>query len=454
MAVGVFSCSRQSFLCPLIYKNKKIDLLKTGIKGLFLFKIYRNFRKIFRCNPLNLCFNSHEHHFMRLNFLTHNYWMEEFFMMNTRERFHAIRHFEPFDRIPYHCDGIFASALHRWVKEGMPIEAIPNRKGEHGEIFPGYTSLPKYFGCDESTGPGLSLNFNIMPPYEYIEYERDEYTITARTPIGIKTKRFVGQEDSMHHFLDHPVKTREDWPDMKRRYQFAAERLPADWSDELANQLNNATHPIGTGMNGIYWTLRDWMGAERHMMMFYDDPDLVCDMMDTLIDLWIAVLTPIIRKVKIDRIGISEDMAYKCGPLISPELFRKYMSPRYRRFVDFLSKYGDTGICIDCDGLIDKLIPCYLDCGIHEFTPMEVVCGNDPYAIRAQYGKEVVLYGCYDKMAMAAGHDAIDREWERLWPLVEGGGFFPSVDHAVPADVSFDNFCYYMKRKRQLIGVE
>lgn len=71
-----------------------------------------------------------------------------------------------------------------------------------------------------------------------------------------------------------------------------------------------------------------------------------------------------------------------------------------------------------------------------------------------EYGNQVIICGAFDKMAMAAGRDAIDREWKRLWPLVENGGFFPACDHAVPSDVSFDNFCYYMQQKRKYIGLE
>ncbi len=258
----------------------------------------------------------------------------------------------------------------------------------------------------------------------------------------------------MHHFLDHPVKTREDWADMKKRYQpMLEQRLPADWSDELASRLNEATHPVGAGVNGLFWTPRDWAGAEGLMYLFYDDPDMVEDMMDTLVDLWIAVLTPVLQKVRLDSFGISEDMAYKNASMISPEMFRRFMMPRYKRLMEFLHQYGVTSVCIDCDGLIDELIPLYLECGINEFTPLEVVCGNDANKLRREYGRQVVLHGNFDKRMMAWGREAIDQEWERLRPAIEQGGFFPSVDHAVPADVSFSNFCYYMEKKREILGV-
>ena len=373
--------------------------------------------------------------------------------MNMRERVHAVKNFQPVDRLPYTCDAIFACALHRWVEEGLPLNAIP---GAAEGNFPGLASLGDYFGCDKSEGPGIPLDFSPIPAFPYEVLEEDEETITSRNGLGIVTKRFRGQEDSMHHFLDHPVKTREDWADMKRRYEPILERrLPEGWSDEMADKINGATHPAGASVHGgIFWTPRDWTGAEGMMYFFYDEPDMMKDMMNTLVDLWIAVLTPVVEKVKLDSVGISEDMSYKNGALISPAQFREFMQPPYRRFVDFLHKNGCENVCIDTDGLVTGLIPLYLECGIREFTPLEVVCGNDVNKLRKEYGRQIILHGNFDKMKMAAGREAIDAEWERLRPAVEAGGFFPQIDHAVPGDVSFANFCYYMEKKRKVLGVE
>ncbi len=42
---------------------------------------------------------------------------------------------------------------------------------------------------------------------------------------------------------------------------------------------------------------------------------------------------------------------------------------------------------------------------------------------------------------------------ERLQPLVRAGGFIPGVDHRVQADVKLENYKYYLKLKRELLGV-
>ena len=38
--------------------------------------------------------------------------------------------------------------------------------------------------------------------------------------------------------------------------------------------------------------------------------------------------------------------------------------------------------------------------------------------------------------------------------LLEQGGYFPSVDHLVPPDVSFENYCYYINTLREAAGLE
>jgi hypothetical protein len=38
-----------------------------------------------------------------------------------------------------------------------------------------------------------------------------------------------------------------------------------------------------------------------------------------------------------------------------------------------------------------------------------------------------------------------------MQPLVEEGGFIPTVDHTVPPDVSWQNFMYYMHSKEKLL---
>jgi hypothetical protein len=71
-------------------------------------------------------------------------------------------------------------------------------------------------------------------------------------------------------------------------------------------------------------------------------------------------------------------------------------------------------------------------------------------AVRRKYGKELRISGGVDKRALAKGPAAIDAELARLKPLIDEGGYIPHTDHSCPPDVSFANFCYYIKRQREV----
>jgi uroporphyrinogen decarboxylase len=62
--------------------------------------------------------------------------------------------------------------------------------------------------------------------------------------------------------------------------------------------------------------------------------------------------------------------------------------------------------------------------------------------------------GNIDKRALAMGKEATKREVMSKVPfLLEKGGYFPSVDHLVPPDVPFENYCYYINLLREIAGM-
>ena len=74
---------------------------------------------------------------------------------------------------------------------------------------------------------------------------------------------------------------------------------------------------------------------------------------------------------------------------------------------------------------------------------------TDPVKLRKEYGKDILLLGGVNKVQLAKGKEAIDQELKRLRPLVEKGGYIPTVDHRVPPDVSFENYLYYIEKKKE-----
>ena len=142
-----------------------------------------------------------------------------------------------------------------------------------------------------------------------------------------------------------------------------------------------------------------------------------------------------------------------CGPCprISPSHWEEFMGSPYRRIREFARSFGIPLISVDTDGDPDRIIPCMMRNGVNYLYPMEVAAGCDVGAIRTKY-PTLGMMGGIDKRALAMGPGAIDRELERIRPAIDKGRYIPELDHLIPDDVSWENYCYYAEALKTLVG--
>jgi hypothetical protein len=165
------------------------------------------------------------------------------------------------------------------------------------------------------------------------------------------------------------------------------------------------------------------------------------------------LVEPALQQVQFDYFNFFEDCAGKGGPLYSPRIFRKFFEKPYRRIIDRFNRAGIQSIWVDSDGDPDVLVPLWMDVGVNVFWPLEQASGMDPLKLRKKYGKGLILCGGLDKIELAKGKKAIERElYTKIPPLLEQGGYIPHVDHAVSPEISYADFLYYLELKMKLIG--
>ena len=360
-----------------------------------------------------------------------------------------------------------------WVKQGAPPQIINHRFCSHyfqlqhirwlSEIRSGI--LGGVYWWWESQRPKINLGHGIMvspeatdttvPAYEPRIISEDEHTFTIRIGGGQVVKYLKSNPDRMPMYLDWPVKDRATWNEHKRRLDpNTPARWPSDWN-AYVQEMNSKSEPLSLGVGSFYGYLRNWVGSERILYMFYDDPILIEDMMEHMLYLETEIIKRVLKDIKVQQATFWEDMCYKAGPLISPAMVRKFMMPRYKKITDLLHSYGVDVIYLDCDGNVEQLVPLWLEAGINFIWPFEVAAGNDAVAIRKKYGKDLIIGGTIDKRALIKGKEAIREEVMSKVPfLLEQGGYFPSVDHLVPPDVTFENYCYYINLMREVAGLE
>jgi uroporphyrinogen decarboxylase len=86
------------------------------------------------------------------------------------------------------------------------------------------------------------------------------------------------------------------------------------------------------------------LGVERLCMTFYDDPAWLEEMMDAEADFVIEMMRQITEVAVPHAFALWEDMAYNHAPLVSPDMARRFMLPRYKRVAEFLYSRGDLGL--------------------------------------------------------------------------------------------------------------
>jgi len=381
--------------------------------------------------------------------------------MNTRERFHATMNFESLDRPLYWEFGYWAPALRRWYGEGLSrIAGIPDHLRNEGVVNGeclGIDWRSPYYDVDVNKALGfdepmyrIPVNNVLCPAFEPQVLENQEEWYKVRDSDGQIVQ--ISKINGSRRHLAAPVKTRADYERLReeRLQPNLSERLPEDWP-QIREKLRQRTFPLLYGGNqGFLNTPRRLLGFERLMVMFYDDPQLVKDIINDTADLLIALYDPILSDIGGDCGMISEDMCYKGGCFVSPAMFREFMLPAYRKLTGFYRDHGIHTILVDSDGDVMGLIPLLIEGGVTGLYPFEVTGECDIVEVRRAYPRFQILGGI-DKKKIAAGKEAIDEELERKIPFVfQSGGFVPFIDHTVPPDISWQDFCYYRRRLADL----
>jgi Uroporphyrinogen decarboxylase (URO-D) len=381
----------------------------------------------------------------------------------SRQRFLDTLKFKPVRR-PWVRWGAFLwdETVERWKQEGWD-----------GTPLDDYFDLDRLVRVDPWYGP--------VPEFKREVLSEDAETVTYVNHEGIVMREFKQHHDmSMPQFVKFPVETEAEFERFaaERLALNAAQRLSPEWKKMVASGRVQAA--VGRGelseadqvaaqqkptaqeewprkcwadrWGGFFGSLRNMLGVENLCMAFYDQPRLIERMMEERADRIIEITGEVLKHARFDVFWFWEDMAYKGGSLVGPELFRKFAFPHYRRVCDWLHNRGIEHIGLDSDGNITSLIPLWLDAGLDHLWPFEVQAGMDVVQVRKQYGRRLAMMGGLDKRVLRVGGEVMRQEVDRLMPLVEDGGYIPEMDHSVPPDVSWENFCDYIGYLKHRLG--
>jgi len=340
--------------------------------------------------------------------------------------------------------------LDEWYEQGLDPDA------DKAELFnydpPGHYPLRGLGWCEAGFVPAFE---------DKVLEDRGDYEL-VQDFAGRSVLFFKGRRNGfMPEYVDHPVKDMKTWEaNCKWRMDPATKERYADLDRRMAEAKAAAGRGmmIQQGLVGGYMYLRSLIGPGDLPYAFYDMPEVVHDCMRTWLNLADAVIARYQQHVTLDEVFLAEDICYNHGLLLSPEMMKEFLLPYYQQLLaNIRGRQIDRGrhiyIQIDTDGWCVPTIPIYQDqIAMDVMSPFEVASGCDVVEIGRRF-PDLAIAGGIDKRVLAKGRDAIDRHVEYILPAMrERGGYIPTSDHGVPAEVPLEDYMHYRRRCVELGG--
>jgi hypothetical protein len=251
----------------------------------------------------------------------------------------------------------------------------------------------------------------------------------------------------------HPVTDMDSWLRVKPWYTFHEDRFGDGWA-QAARQARDAGALIVVNIPGGFDEPRQLLGEEALCLAYYEQPELIHDMLTTIGDTAFRVLERVSAAVGVDVLSVHEDMAGKSGSLAGPAQIRDFIHPYYRRVWDLLADRGAQLFQQDSDGNMNGVLAAFMDAGINCTFPMEPAAGMDMVATRQAF-PTLRMMGGIDKHVLRQSKEAIRAELEyKLQPCMQTGGVVFGLDHRIPNGTPLAHYRFYVRTARELLGLD
>ena len=144
---------------------------------------------------------------------------------------------------------------------------------------------------------------------------------------------------------------------------------------------------------GYFQHLMNFMGFTEGLCAMYEEPEEVVALMEYLSDFYVEIAKNMVRYYKADILDIVDDTATALNPFFSLEMYRELFKPYHAR----LAQVGvDAGMFIEMHncGRCEDFIDDWMEFGVTVWNPAQIM--NDLQGIKAKYGRDLVLCGCWD----------------------------------------------------------
>jgi len=177
------------------------------------------------------------------------------------------------------------------------------------------------------------------------------------------------------------------------------------------------------------------------MEMMYLEPELTKRLCDIYLNIGLAVVKKYIE-IGVDCVMIATDWAYNSGPIVSPEMIRKYMIPQVKAIVDLCHNHN-VYVLKHTDGNIMKIADDFFNMEIDAYQGIEPNAGMNIAEIKKLYGNKVTLMGnvdCARTLPFGTKEEIIKETKECIKVAAPNGGYIVSSSNTIANPIPASNF--------------
>ena len=303
---------------------------------------------------------------------------------------------ESVDRFPFFDLEPSEDTLKRWYHEGLPQKQ----------------SVAEYFNLEEHHSIGLMLR-----SYPYYNKASD----LLHDPSSF----------DLHYDPDDPSRYTKDLVKQTKRLTQEGRVLYVDASGGGLLQM------LGVG---------DWESLVSACFALLEKPQMVEDLLNRTTDFYCLCLERVLSQVSVDYASFYEPIAANTRPVISPEMFKHFAIPGYRKVIRVLEKFNvPLRILCTTGGDLTSLLPSLIDAGINGLWISNIQSAGMEYSrLRHIFGSDVALIGGIDSGVLTQDENTMCRAIEKtVLPLLESGHYLPCLDDRPRSNISFVQYKLY-----------
>lgn len=223
----------------------------------------------------------------------------------------------------------------------------------------------------------------------FVRPAKGERFIPNIHPVALKNKPFTDDfgcvwtttEDGITGtVIDHPIKSLNDYKSYKLPDPSKCMGIGTiDWT-EVSNEVKELKSKGELTFGGLrhghtFLQLCDIRGYENLMYDMIDEEPMLFDLIEKLEQFNLYIVNKYVE-MGVDQISYAEDLGMQNGPMITRELFQKYIKPSYKKL---MKPTVDKGILVHMhsDGDIKELADDLVDSGVQIINLQDLVNGID-----------------------------------------------------------------------------